>query len=81
MQIEGVQVDVEGGTTTVRGIAVGSGKTAPVTVEFTLHGSNGPVGTGSTTITPPATDQQQRFELTIPNTGQVLGVTYRVVGG
>lgn len=81
VQIEGVQVDVEGGTTTVRGIAVGSGKTAPVTVEFTLHGSNGPVGTGSTTITPPATDQQQRFELTIPNTGQVLGVTYRVVGG
>ena len=81
VQIEGVQVDVEGGSTTVRGTAVGTGQTAPVTVEFTLHGSNGPVGTGSTTITPPAADQQQRFELTIPNSGQVLGVTYRVVGG
>jgi tetratricopeptide (TPR) repeat protein len=81
VQIEGVQVDVEGGTTTVRGTAVGSGQTAPVTVEFTLHGASGPVGSGTTTITPPAADQQQRFELTIPNSGQVLGVTYRVVGG
>jgi tetratricopeptide (TPR) repeat protein len=81
VQIEGVQVDVDGGTTTVRGTAVGSGRTAPVTVEFTLHGASGPVGSGTTTITPPATDQQQRFELTIPNSGQVLGVTYRVVSG
>jgi tetratricopeptide (TPR) repeat protein len=80
VQIEGVQVDVEGGSTTVRGTAVGSGQTAPVAVEFTLHGSNGPVGTGTTTITPPARDQQQRFELVIPNAGQVLGVTYRVAG-
>ena len=52
-----------------------------MTVEFTLHGATGPVGTGSTTITPPAADQQQRFELTIPNAGQVLGVTYRVTSG
>ncbi|HYW10951.1 MAG TPA: hypothetical protein VE871_03315, partial [Longimicrobium sp.] len=81
VQIEGVQVDVEGASTTVRGVAVGSGKTAPVTVEFTLHGAAGPVGTGSTTITPPAAEQQQRFELTIPNSGQVLGVTYRVTSG
>jgi tetratricopeptide (TPR) repeat protein len=81
VQIEGVQVDVEGTTTTVRGTAVGSGRTAPVTVEFTLHGASGPVGSGTTTITPPAADQQQRFELTIPNSGQVLGVTYRVVSG
>ncbi len=81
VQIEGVQVDVEGASTTVRGVAVGSGKTAPVTVEFTLHGAEGPVGTGSTTITPPAAEQQQRFELTIPNAGQVLGVTYRVTSG
>lgn len=81
VQVEGVQVDVEGGTTTVRGTAVGTGRNAPVTVEFTLHGADGPVGTGTTTITPPAQDQQQRFELTIPNSGQVLGVTYRVVSG
>lgn len=81
VQIEGVQVDTEGASTTVRGVAVGTGKTAPVTVEFTLHGAEGPVGTGSTTITPPANEQQQRFELTIPNTGQVLGVTYRVTSG
>jgi tetratricopeptide (TPR) repeat protein len=81
VQIEQVQVDVEGGTTTVRGNAVGTGRTAPVTLEFTLHGGSGPVGSGTTTITPPATDQQQRFELTIANSGQVLGVTYRVVSG
>jgi tetratricopeptide (TPR) repeat protein len=81
VQIEGVQVDVEGGTTTVRGVAVGTGRTTPVTLEFTLHGGTGPVGTGTTTITPPAQDAQQRFELTIPNSGQVLGVTYRLVSG
>jgi hypothetical protein len=39
------------------------------------------VGTGTTTITPPAQDQQERFELSIPSTGQVLGVTYRVASG
>ena len=81
VQIEQVQVDVEGGSTTVAGVAIGTGRTAPVTLEFTLHGAQGPVGTGTTTITPPANEQQQRFELTIPNSGQVLGVTYRVVSG
>jgi tetratricopeptide (TPR) repeat protein len=81
VQIEGVQVDVEGGTTTVRGTAVGTGPRAPVTLEFTLHGVNGPVGTGTTTVTPPAQDQQEQFELTIQNSAPVLGVSYRVVGG
>ncbi|HEX6909537.1 MAG TPA: tetratricopeptide repeat protein [Longimicrobium sp.] len=81
VQIEQVQVDTEGSSTAVRGVAVGTGRTAPVTLEFTLHGATGPVGTGQTTITPPAQDQQERFELTIPTTGQVQGVTYRVVSG
>ncbi len=82
VQIEQVQVDTEGGSTTVRGVAVGTGRTAPVTLEFTLHGANGPVGTGSTTITPPAAaDAQEGFELTIPTTGQVQGVSYRVTSG
>ncbi len=81
VQLEAITVDVEGENTQVRGTAVGAGGTAPVQVEFTLHGAAGPVGTGTVTITPPARDQQSPFELTIANSGPVLGVTYRVVGG
>lgn len=81
VQIEQLQVDVDGDSTAIRGVAVGTGRNAPVTVEFTLHGADGPLGTGRTTITPPATDAQARFELTVPNGEAVMGVTYRVVGG
>lgn len=81
VQIEAVQAEVEDANTTVRGVAVGTGQTAPVTLEFTLHGASGPVGTGTVTITPPANEEQQRFELTIANSAEVVGVTYRVVGG
>ncbi|HEU0299049.1 MAG TPA: tetratricopeptide repeat protein [Longimicrobium sp.] len=81
VQLEGITIDVEAENTQVRGTAVGTGPTAPVTVEFTLHGADGPLGTGTVTVTPPARDQQSRFELTIPNSAPVLGVTYRVVGG
>lgn len=81
VQLEGITIDVEGGNTQLRGTAVGTGGTAPVQVEFTLHGADGPLGTGTVTITPPARDQQAPFELTIANSSPVLGVTYRVVGG
>jgi tetratricopeptide (TPR) repeat protein len=79
VQLEGITIDVEAENTQVRGTAVGTGPTNPVQVEFTLHGADGPLGTGTVTITPPARDQQSRFELTIPNSAPVLGVTYRVV--
>jgi tetratricopeptide (TPR) repeat protein len=81
VQLEGITIDVEAENTQVRGTAVGTGPTAPVQVEFTLHGADRVLGTGTVTITPPARDQQSRFELTIPNAAPVLGVTYRVVGG
>jgi tetratricopeptide (TPR) repeat protein len=81
VQLEGITIDVEAENTQVRGTAVGSGPTAPVQVEFTLHGGSGELGKGTVTITPPARDQQAPFELTIPNSAPVLGVTYRVVGG
>lgn len=81
VQIEGVTVDVTGERTELRGTAVGTGQTAPVTVEFTLHGVAGELGTGRVTITPPAREQQQPFELAIENTAPVTGVSYRVVGG
>jgi tetratricopeptide (TPR) repeat protein len=81
VQIEAVQAEVEGESTTVRGVAVGTGQTAPVTLQFTLHGFEGPVGTGTVTVTPPANQEQQRFDLTIANSAEVLGVTYRVVTG
>lgn len=82
VQIEQLQVDVDGASTAIRGVAVGTGRTAPVTVEFTLHGADGPVGTGRTTITPPAAaDAQSRFELTVANAEPVMGVTYTVIGG
>ena len=81
VQVEGVTVDVTPEGTQLRGVAVGTGATAPVTVEFTLHGVDGPLGTGRVTITPPAREQQDRFELTIDNTNPVTGVTYRVAGG
>lgn len=82
VRLEQLQVDVESETTTIRGVAVGTDRREPVTVEFTLHGTGGPVGTGRTTITPPAAaDEQGRFELTVANGQAVTGVTYRVVGG
>ncbi|HEX2081306.1 MAG TPA: tetratricopeptide repeat protein [Longimicrobium sp.] len=81
VQLEGITIDVEAENTQVRGTAVGTANRNPVQVEFTLHGADGPLGTGTVTITPPAQDQQSRFELTIPNSAPVLGVTYRVVGG
>lgn len=80
VQLEGITIDVEAENTQVRGTAVGGGPTAPVQVEFTLHGGSGELGKGTVTITPPARDQQAPFELTIPNSAPVLGVTYRVVG-
>lgn len=80
VQLEGITIDVEAESTQVRGTAVGSGPTAPVQVEFTLHGGSGELGKGTVTITPPARDQQAPFELTIPNSAPVLGVTYRVIG-
>ena len=81
VQLEGITIDVEGGNTQVRGTAMGTGGTAPVQVEFTLHGADGALGTGTVTITPPARDQQAPFELTIPNASPVTGVSYRVIGG
>ncbi len=81
VQIEGVTVDVTQERTELRGVAVGTGQTAPVTVEFVLHGPEGPMGSGRVTITPPARDQQTPFELAIENTRPVTGITYRVVGG
>jgi len=81
VQLEQISIDTEGANTLVRGTAVGAGPTAPVQVEFTLHGADGELGRGTVTITPPARDQQSRFELTIPNSAPVLGMTYRVVGG
>jgi len=81
VQIENVQAEVEGTSTTVRGQAAGTGQTAPVTLEFTVHGAGGPLGTGTVTITPPAENQRQPFELTIANSAPVLGVSYRVVTG
>ena len=81
VQLEGITIDTEGANTQLRGSAVGTGPTAPVQVEFTLHGADGPLGTGTVTITPPAREQNSPFELTIPNAAPVLGVTYRVVGG
>ena len=81
VQLEGITIDVGDENTVVRGTAVGTGPTAPVQVEFTLHGATGELGSGTVTITPPARDQQSQFELTIPNTVPALGVSYRVVGG
>lgn len=82
VQLEGITIDVEAENTQVRGTAVGTANRNPVQVEFTLHGADAAVlGTGTVTITPPPQDQQSRFELTIPNSAPVLGVTYRVVGG
>jgi tetratricopeptide (TPR) repeat protein len=80
VQLEGISIDTEGANTQLRGTAVGTESRAPVQVEFTLHGATGELGRGTVTITPPARDQQSRFELTIPNSAPVLGITYRVVG-
>ncbi|HEU4883232.1 MAG TPA: tetratricopeptide repeat protein [Longimicrobium sp.] len=80
VQLESISIDVEGDNTNIRGTAVGAGPTAPVQVEFTLYGAAGELGKGTVTITPPAREQQSRWELTIPNSAPVLGITYRVVG-
>jgi tetratricopeptide (TPR) repeat protein len=81
VQIEGVTVDATAEGTEVRGSAVGTGRNAPVQVEFILHSFGTRVGAGTVTITPPAEDQRQDFDLRIENTAPVTGVSYRVVGG
>jgi tetratricopeptide (TPR) repeat protein len=80
VQIEGVSVDLGDAGTTVRGTAVGTGETAPVRLEFTLHGPAGTAGTGIVTVTPPAADAQSPFEVVVDTTGPVTGVSYRVLG-
>jgi tetratricopeptide (TPR) repeat protein len=80
MYIEGISVDTDDTTTVIRGTAVGTGPTAPVTVEFTLYGPVGTLGTGQVTITPPADGQRAPFELSIANPSTITGYSYRVVG-
>jgi tetratricopeptide (TPR) repeat protein len=79
LQIEGVQVDMEGDTVTIHGIAVGTGRNTPVHLTFTLHGSERPVGTGRVVIVPPLETQRSPFFLTTKVSGPVFGVSYRVV--
>lgn len=79
LRLERLNIDVGNASTSVKGDAVGTGRTAPVTVEFTLYGNAGTVGTGQVTITPPAADARQPFELTIANTAPITGYSYRVV--
>jgi tetratricopeptide (TPR) repeat protein len=81
VQLEQISIDTEGANTLIRGTAVGAESRTPVQVEFTLYGASGELGKGTVTITPPARDQQSRFELTIPNSAPVLGMTYRIVPG
>jgi tetratricopeptide (TPR) repeat protein len=81
LQLEGITVDVTPERTEIRGVAVGTGGTAPLTIEFTLHGFEGVLGSGRVTITPPAGEEHESFSLDVENTYLVTGVTYRVVEG
>lgn len=81
VQLEAVGFDVTTEGTEVTGTAVGTGQTAPVQVEFILHGTDGVVARGTHTITPPAAQQQEPFTLTIDSTAPVTGLSYRVIGG
>jgi tetratricopeptide (TPR) repeat protein len=81
LQIEAVTVSQGPDGIRIRGTAIGTRGTAPVRLEFTLHGPEGIVGVGGTTLAPPPTDGQQPFELTVPGAGPVLGFSYRVIGG
>lgn len=81
VSVQSVRVDTEGSTATVRGQVLGSGGTSPITVELTLHGVDGPVGTGSTTVTPPAEGQATTFEVSVPVSAPVAGWSYRQTGG
>jgi tetratricopeptide (TPR) repeat protein len=80
LRIEGLSIDVGDEATAITGTAVGTGRAAPVTVEFTLYGVTGTLGTGQVTITPPAKDQRAPFDLTVANTRPITGYSYRVVG-
>lgn len=80
LRIEGLSIDTGDEATTITGTAVGTGRTAPVTVEFTLYGITGTLGTGQVTITPPANGQRAEFNLSIANTRPITGYSYRVVG-
>jgi tetratricopeptide (TPR) repeat protein len=80
VRIEGLSIDTGDEATAISGTAVGTGRTAPVTVEFTLYGVQGTLGTGQVTITPPANGQRAPFNLSIANTRPITGYSYRVVG-
>ncbi|HWK88642.1 MAG TPA: tetratricopeptide repeat protein [Longimicrobium sp.] len=79
VRLRNVQYDAQDSTTRIFGAAVGTGVgTGPITIEFTVFGESGPVGTQTLTLTPPAKDQAQAFEVNVPTTGPVMGYTYRV---
>jgi tetratricopeptide (TPR) repeat protein len=63
----------------VTGTATGTGQAGgPVTVEFTVFGAGGQLGTGSATIQRPARDATAPFTVEIPTTEPVTGWRYRV---
>jgi tetratricopeptide (TPR) repeat protein len=68
------------GAVELTGTATGTGAAGgPVTLEFTVFGASGQLGTGTVTVQRPASEQEAPFSLTIPAREPVSGWRYRVM--
>ena len=81
VQIEGIQVANNAGTARVSGTVVGAKAPAgrPVTLEFTLYGATGRLGTQTVTVNAPVKDAKAPFELTLATPVPATSFSYRLV--
>lgn len=80
VQVDGVSLTNQQGSVRVAGTVTGANARAgsPVTLEFTVTGPGGDLGTQSVTVNAPAKDQNANFELTIPVQSPATSWRYRV---
>jgi tetratricopeptide (TPR) repeat protein len=81
VQVEGIQVANTSGNARISGTVVGAKAPAgrPVTLEFTLYGVTGRLGTQTVTVNAPAKDQRAPFELTLATPVAATTFSYRLV--
>ncbi|HET6764686.1 MAG TPA: tetratricopeptide repeat protein [Longimicrobiaceae bacterium] len=80
VQVEGVRVENTGGTARVTGTIVGATTPAgrPVSLEFTLYGATGRLGSQTVTVTAPAKDAKANFQLSLPTNVPATSFSYRI---
>jgi tetratricopeptide (TPR) repeat protein len=81
VQVEGITVTNAAGSARISGTVVGAKAPVgrPVTLEFTVYGAGGRMGTQTVTVNAPAKDAKAPFELTLPTTAAATSFSYRLM--